>query len=457
MITIILLAVLFVGELVFAAWNVKMQIRHDREKMIWRLGLAAALEILLLCGVLEGVARYGMLIVLLLLQGVLLFFRWRAENRRMKRWRNGQSAETGERDEKELPEKSLTIPRQFLRVSGTMLLFLIALFPAILAPQFKPLPVTGEHKVSSTIYTWVDENRLETYSDTGENRTVTLEIWYPEDEGIYPLIVFSHGAGGVLESNASTCVNLASNGYVVAAIAHPYQAAFVKDVNGKITTVDPEFMSGVMTDNGSDDPAHEVKVYEMQKEWLAVRTGDINFVLDTILSRTEEQDEAPFDRIDPEKIGLFGHSLGGAAVVAVGRQREDISAVIDLEGTMLGEYQGYADGKHTYCEEPYPLPLLDVNSRQVYELAKSYTKEPYVNFYMGDHAEDFREIVVEDAGHMNFCDLAVASPLGARLLGTGKTNAWKCLANINELVLNYYNYYLKDASTFEVPDGMEME
>ena len=454
MITIILLAVLFVGELVFAAWNVKMQIRHDREKMIWRLGLAATLEILLLCGVLEGEARYGMLIVLLLLQGVLLFFRWRAENRRMKGWHNGQSAETGET---ELPEKSLTIPRRLLRVSGTMLLFLIALFPAILAPQFKPLPVTGEHKVSSTIYTWVDENRLETYSDTGENRTVTLEIWYPEDEGIYPLIVFSHGAGGVLESNASTCMNLASNGYVVAAIAHPYQAAFVKDVNGKITTVDPEFMSGVMTDNGSDDPAHEVKVYEMQKEWLAVRTGDINFVLDTILRRAEEQDEAPFDRIESEKIGLFGHSLGGAAVVAVGRQREDISAVIDLEGTMLGEYQGYADGKHTYCEEPYPLPLLDVNSRQVYELAKSYTKEPYVNFYMGDHAEDFREIVVEDAGHMNFCDLAVASPLSARLLGAGKTNAWKCLANINELVLNYYNYYLKDASTFEVPDGMEME
>lgn len=451
MITIILLAVLFVGELVFAAWNVKMQIRHDREKMIWCLGLAATLEILLLCGVLEGEARYGMLIVLLLLQGVLLFFRWRAENRRMKGWHNGQSAET---DEKELPEKSLTIPRRLLRVSGTMLLFLIALFPAILAPQFKPLPVTGEHKVSSTIYTWVDENRLETYSDTGENRTVTLEIWYPEDEGIYPLIVFSHGAGGVLESNASTCMNLASNGYVVAAIAHPYQAAFVKDVNGKITTVDPEFMSGVMTDNGSDDPAHEVKVYEIQKEWLAVRTGDINFVLDTILSRTEEQDEAPFDCIDPEKIGLFGHSLGGAAVVAVGRQREDISAVIDLEGTMLGEYQGYADA---YYETSYPLPLLDVNSRQVYELTKSDTKEQYVNFYVGDHAEDFREIVVEDAGHMNFCDLAVASPLGARLLGTGKTDAWKCLANINELVLNYYNYYLKDASTFEVPDGMEME
>ena len=37
MLTIILLAVLFVGELVFAAWNIKTQDRHDREKMIWRL------------------------------------------------------------------------------------------------------------------------------------------------------------------------------------------------------------------------------------------------------------------------------------------------------------------------------------------------------------------------------------------------------------------------------------
>ena len=293
MITIVLLAVLFVGELVFAAWNVKMQIRHDRKDDL-ASGTGCHIGDLT---VVWGIGRRGTLWNAdhtSAFAGVLLFFRWRAENRRMKGWHNGQSAETGETDEKELPENRLQFHAGCLRVSGTMLLFLIALFPTILAPQFKPLPVTGEHKVSSTIYTWVDENRLETYSDTGENRTVTLEIWYPEDEGIYPLIVFSHGAGGVLESNASTCMNLASNGYVVAAIAHPYQAAFVKDVNGKITTVDPEFMSGVMTDNGSDDTAHEVKVYEIQKEWLAVRTGDIKFVLDTILSRTEEQDEAPF-------------------------------------------------------------------------------------------------------------------------------------------------------------------
>lgn len=34
--------------------------------------------------------------------------------------------------------------------------------------------------------------------------------------------------------------------------------------------------------------------------------------------------------------GLMGHSLGGATAVSVGR-REDVTAVVDLDGTMLGE------------------------------------------------------------------------------------------------------------------------
>jgi acetyl esterase/lipase len=33
---------------------------------------------------------------------------------------------------------------------------------------------------------------------------------------------------------------------------------------------------------------------------------------------------------DPSRIGLMGHSMGGAASVELGRQRRDISAVIDI-------------------------------------------------------------------------------------------------------------------------------
>ena len=107
-----------------------------------------------------------------------------------------------------------------------ILTFCIAqIIKRILFPDFEPLPVTGEHIVETAEETWVDKDRLETYTDTGENRSVTIKIWYPKEEGSYPLVVFSHGAGGVLESNASTCENLASHGYVAVAITHPYQAA----------------------------------------------------------------------------------------------------------------------------------------------------------------------------------------------------------------------------------------
>lgn len=332
----------------------------------------------------------------------------------------------------------------------TTFFFFMSLGKTILFPRYEEPRVTGEHKVLTDTYTWVDESRIETYTDTGEYRAVTVKFWYPEEEGSYPLVVFSHGAGGILDSNASTCKELASNGYVAVAIAHPYQAAFVEDVNGKVTIVDPEFMSQVTTDNGSDDPAHEAAVYEMSKEWMEIRGGDENFVLDTILTKCEAKEEGAFGRINPDKIGLFGHSLGGATSVKVGRERDDIDAVIDLEGTMLSEYTGYEDGAYLFEETPYPVPLLDVNSRAVYEEASSYGE--YVNFYVGEHAVDFKEVIINDAGHMNFCDLSLVSPVLSHLLGVGEVDAKECLENINDMVLNYFNYYLKDAETLNIPD-----
>lgn len=419
----ILLLILFAGELFFLIWNGKEHQYHDKEKMIYRFGMAAVLGLLVLTGVLEGMWRYGLLIFLLLVQGLLLLRRYRKAKR-----------------------QTIRMGRQIAGLLGAMLLFVNALLLAILVPQYRALPVTGEHKVGTKTYTWVDESRVETYTDTGENRAVTLKIWYPEEAGSYPLVVFSHGAGGMLESNASTCRELASNGYVAVSVAHPYQASYVMDVNGKVTIVDMEFMNQVMTDNGSTDPEHDAEVYELQKEWMSIRTGDENFVLDTLLDKAANGGEAPFDRIDPEKIGLFGHSLGGATSVAVGRQRADIGAVIDIEGTMLGEYTGYEDGRLLYCEEPYPVPILDVNSRAVHEQAQSMEESgtKYVNFYVGEHAADYEEIIIEDAGHMNFCDLALVCPVAAKLLGTGSVDARKCLVNLNEIVLNYFNCYLKD-------------
>ena len=69
---------------------------------------------------------------------------------------------------------------------------------------------------------------------------------------------------------------------------------------------------------------------------------------------------------DTEHIGLMGHSMGGAASVTVGRTRDDIDAVIDLDGTMLGEQFSYSNGEYDFYDEAYPVPLLSVNNEEHY-------------------------------------------------------------------------------------------
>lgn len=429
MITKFLIFTLFFLELIFLTWNLKAHTVHSKEKLLNRLSFALLLIAGLLTGILEGTNRYGILLALLLIQSLLTFL----------------SIRLG----KAHPFK---ISGQIGRTLGSLLLYFFVLLPAILFPQYKEPQITGTYSVTTATYTWTDENRIETYSDTGEKRSVTVKFWYPEEPGTYPLVIFSHGSMGVIDSNSSTCMELASNGYVAASIGHPYQAMMVEDTDGNTTYLDPEFCNQVMTDNGSDTPEHNQAYYDMSLEWMAIRTNDMNFVLDTILKKHQNGANGPFASINPEKIGLFGHSLGGATSVAVGRQRTDIDAVINLEATMLSEYTGFDFDSNCYSfrEEPYPIPLLDVNSATVYEQASNITRQDYVNFHVGKHAPEFHSVIFHDAGHLNFTDLPLVSPPLALILGTGEVDARECIEDMNEMVLNFFDYYLKDMSEWKV-------
>lgn len=337
-----------------------------------------------------------------------------------------------------------------------ILIIAAMLIKSALFPPYDGLPVSGSYAVETQTFTWEDESRVETFTDTGENRALTVSFWYPSEEGEYPLVVFSHGAFGVIESNYSTYTELASNGYVVASIGHPYHAMFVEDVNGKTTMVDMEFFKQIYADNGEYSEESERQVYELSQEWMELRSADMNFVLDTILEEAEQVKNAAgassdkvFGLIDTTKIGLMGHSMGGATAVQLGRERNDITAVIDLEGTMLGEYVGF----EVYNEEPYPVPVLDVNSKAVREdiatLEAEHPNWEYVNDYLGRNALDYREVIFNGAGHLNFTDLPMISPALAGLLGVGEVDAEECMKNVNEVVLTFFDFYLKGEGSLE--------
>jgi len=359
-----------------------------------------------------------------------------------------------------------------------LIVLAILLIPKILFTDYEGLPTTGPYSVKMASAILVDKSRTESFENDGSYREVPAYFYYPDvtsasesgemAEGTeeFPLVIFSHGAFGYYQSNTSTYMELASNGYVVISLDHPYHSFFTKDTSGKTIIVNPQFLQEVMYINEMGTPEQEI--IELSHGWLDIRTADMNFVLDSVKTAKEltklppcwftgEDTSAETIRgilamTDTECIGLMGHSMGGAASVTVGRTREDIDAVIDLDGTMLGEQFSYINGVYDFYDEAYPVPLLSVSNEAHYFEGQELA-DWYVNSWVLANAKDAKYTYFKGSGHMNFTDLPLFSPTLANMLGVGEVDPEECVVKMNKLVLDYFNCYLKDLGEAVVQEG----
>ncbi len=348
-----------------------------------------------------------------------------------------------------------------------IVLIALLLVPAFVFTGYKGLPVSGGHKIAEVSAILVDSSRLDPFEQDGSFREVPAHFYYPADCAVKgcPLVVSSHGAFGYYQSNTSTYMELASNGYVVVALDHPHHAFFTHDTDGKTVTVDKDFMNTAMTLNSITDAEETFKIYT---KWMALRTVDMSFVLDELKTAVQAgtPDKSWFvsdedgDAIrsvlamtDISKIGVMGHSMGGATAVAMGRERSDISAVVDIDGTMLSEYTGVIDKDLEVRDEPYNVPVLEFVNWNSYSMLPEYHKEGkiYPNDVLIRNAAEGFSVTVRDTRHMDFTDLPLLSPTLANLLGemgSGERSTKETMTIVNSLVLKFFNCYLKGEGTF---------
>ncbi len=314
----------------------------------------------------------------------------------------------------------------------SVLLIGFSLVPAFVFTGYKGLKTSGKYAVSETSAILIDGARTDSFENDGSSREVPVHFYYPEtkDEGTerFPLVVFSHGAFGYYQSNTSTYMELASNGYVVAALDHPHHAFFTKDTDGKTVIVDTDFLNTALSLN---EEMGEEKLYALYTEWMTLRTGDVDFAVDTIKAAvlTGETDESWF-----------------------GRERDDISAVVDVDGTMLGEYTGVENGEFTFREEPYTVPVLAFDNWDSYNDMAEYQAQGGIhpNAELLKNALTGYQTTVRGSKHMDFTDLPLLSPLLGRLLGSGERDTKETMTIVNSLVLDFFNCYLKGEGVFTV-------
>jgi dienelactone hydrolase len=421
----ILFLCLAIIEITFAAYCVITKSKHTKERSIIRIASFIVFLLFVLLSIIEWSLIYYFLASYLLIVSIISLIRIIRGRLDMSKYRP---------------------TRIVFKTIGIIFLIFIVTIPAILFPQNKiEIEITGEYLVLSKKYTYIDESRVETYDDTGENRKLNVKIWYPDNNNDkYPLIVFSHGSLGVKSSNDSLYRELASHGYVVCSIDHTYQCFYTMDDRGSITFIDLGYMQELSNEDSQNDPQNS---YELYQKWMSIRMGDIDFVIDKIKEEAEDNDgDKVYSLVDTNRIGVLGHSLGGSAALGIGRVRDDISAVIALEAPFMYDIEGVEEGLFVFNDDIYPLSLLNIYSDSSWDILDKRPQYAANYKMLSDDNEESYNILLSGVGHLGLTDFALTSPILTNFIDRGKSspdNTVSILKRINKECLEFFNNYLK--------------
>lgn len=158
-----------------------------------------------------------------------------------------------------------------------------------------------------------------------------------------PLVMLSPGFTSPRSTLTGLAEDLASHGYVVAGIDHTYESYATAFPDGRVTTC----LARQAPQRGLWDKGKAA----------AGRAADVSFVLGELTGARPAWPGAAL--IDPSRIAMAGHSLGGAAAIAAMLADSRVRAGIDMDGSteapipdrglsrpflFLGKQSGYTPG-----------------------------------------------------------------------------------------------------------------
>jgi predicted dienelactone hydrolase len=174
----------------------------------------------------------------------------------------------------------------FVLISGAMLLE-----PGRAPDQRAYKQAPGPFEVKTACFDWLDEKR---------ERQLPVKVYFPgSGDGLFPLVVFSHGLGGSREGYEYLGRHWASHGYICVHLQHI----------------------------GSDDavwreqerPVEAMRRAAAQPRNAVNRAGDVRFAIDE-MTRLNKESGAFQGRLDLDNIGLAGHSFGANTTLVIAGQ-----------------------------------------------------------------------------------------------------------------------------------------
>jgi dienelactone hydrolase len=167
--------------------------------------------------------------------------------------------------------------------------------------------ISGAYKLADGPHTVTEAPDIVLH-DAKRDKNLHVRIFFPTEPGPYPVIVFSHGAGGSQSCCEALTRHWATYGYVTLQPTHDDSTVQRRNAGEE----DINFLKAVR--DALKKPAL----------WQS-RPQDISFVLDS-LPALQKRIPALAGKLDAEHIGVGGHSMGAFTANAIA------GALVDLPG-----------------------------------------------------------------------------------------------------------------------------
>lgn len=249
------------------------------------------------------------------------------------------------------------------------------------------------------------------------------------EQRAYPVVILRAGASALTTDFTTLAEDLASHGYFVVGFDAPYRSFVAVLPDGRVANRS----AGYSVDEANGNLADPVI-----GKLLAMWTSDVAFVVDQ-LQRLDDAHSGRFaGRIDVRRLGIVGHSLGGATALEFCREDPRCKAALDLDGIPFGEVVSEGLKKPgMFLLSDHTGEAADPASGQVLaEIRSIYDRLPDGRSYF----------VIRGANHFSFSDqilLNSQTVLGIlRLFGIGGLDGRRGLAISADCVHTFFDVHL---------------
>jgi dienelactone hydrolase len=327
---------------------------------------------------------------------------------------------------------------------------------------------SGPNTVGRTIFRWEDLLRPEVLTENpDDSRELTAVVWYParqgtgtqseyfpglsklsralresgevegwevlglrfirsnnyqdaepvKDKGPFPVVLLSPGNGTNTEFYSSIASEIASHGYIVVGINHPYDVAAVELLNGSVAPYNEAQWELSMS-------AHQA--YTAKR--IKVRTADVSFALGQLEIMNSNANSPFAGLLDLNAVAVAGHSLGGITASEACKADPRFRACLNFDGLQNG---GPFSTEASATPPAQPFLFL--------------TKEPQLHPRLIEKFESTSEsfwVVIHGASHESFTD----GPMLRPALLPGPNQADRLMSLIRKYTLAFLDHALRGES-----------